>query len=277
MAEFAPFDYARSVGAGTRNALAQMQFMAGADELKKKRGIANALKDAASAGRAPEDVLTERGFQPEANAMRARALEYQVNGLRYVAGKARQVRDQAGYDALRADLEARGLANPGELPEQFSPAIITQLTNGADRLLRTIPEYQGDGRWQDMGVDPLGNLTPRGEPYTLSDAGKGRGGRGGRGGPSFKASDANSIRNAVAGLYGGMYDPETGKFVALDRDTIKKVNAIASYAQRIYIDALRAGEQIPHDEAVRRAARKMNIEIPNLGDPNALSDPLGIR
>jgi hypothetical protein len=90
---------------------------------------------------------------------------------------------------------------------------------------------------------------------------------------TYKSSDNNSIRGAVAGVFGGIYDPTTGNFTALSDDVAGKVLGVASRATRIYID----GEgSITHEEAAAQAAQEagISVTVPGPARTNAVE---GIR
>jgi hypothetical protein len=77
----------------------------------------------------------------------------------------------------------------------------------------------------------------------------------------MKASDSNSIRAASAGIYGGTWDPQTGKVLGVSKDQTKNVAAISERASKVYRDA---GGNMTHDEAVAKAARELGIDIPKI-------------
>jgi len=82
----------------------------------------------------------------------------------------------------------------------------------------------------------------------------------------MKASDSNSIRAAAAGLFGGTWDPQTGKVLGVQKDATAKVSSISERASQLYKDAQ---GQLTHDQAVAKAARELGIEIQSL-NPRSL-------
>lgn len=84
----------------------------------------------------------------------------------------------------------------------------------------------------------------------------------------FKASDANSIRAAAAGLYGGTWSPETGRVMGVDKESTAKVLSISERAAKLYREA---EGSISHDEAAAQAARELGIQIQKLA-PRSIKD-----
>ena len=87
--------------------------------------------------------------------------------------------------------------------------------------------------------------------------------KGTSGGKGFemKASDSNSIRAAAAGLFGGIWDPATGRVSGVSKDMTAKVAAVSEEASRIYKES---GGSKTHDQAAAEAARKLGIDIKDL-------------
>lgn len=84
----------------------------------------------------------------------------------------------------------------------------------------------------------------------------------------MKASDSNSIRAAAAGLFGGTWDPQTGRVLGVEKDMTKKVASISERASQLFMDSQ---GKMPHDQAVGKAARELGIEMQNL-NPKPLRD-----
>lgn len=70
---------------------------------------------------------------------------------------------------------------------------------------------------------------------------------------SMKATDTNSIYRQAAGLFGGMYDPMTGRIGGLNREQAQTVQGIASRASQIYMEG---GGEVDHATAVDQAYKE---------------------
>jgi len=94
----------------------------------------------------------------------------------------------------------------------------------------------------------------------------------------YKPSTANSIRDGVALVFSGRYDPTTNTFLGLSKDVGQKAAAIASEAEKIYRKSKGA---IEINEAVTLSAKRFGIELPSPIDENAskppINDPANIR
>jgi hypothetical protein len=69
-------------------------------------------------------------------------------------------------------------------------------------------------------------------------------------GGSLKASDTNAIYRQAAGLYGGMFDPMTGRIAGLNREQSEQVQSIAARASQLYMQSEGA---LDHASAVQQA------------------------
>jgi len=70
----------------------------------------------------------------------------------------------------------------------------------------------------------------------------------------FKATDSNTIYRQAAGLFGGLYDPLTGRISGLNKEQSAQVQRISARAARIMKES--SGE-IDHASAVEEA---LNVE-----------------
>lgn len=84
-------------------------------------------------------------------------------------------------------------------------------------------------------------------------------------GGGFRAADTNAIYRQAAGLFGGMWDPISGRVAGLSREQSEQAQRIASRASQIY-----ASGQVPdHATAVDIALQEMrsgSIPAPSLGN-----------
>lgn len=229
------------------------------------------VAQAAQNYRANEQLMGLRDSQ-EQRANENHLFQQEVQGLEFLANVKQHITPD-NYGAVRQSMVEKGLVDPTMVPEQYDAQWLGRVQEDAKANLKKITMMLGPGQAQDTLYNNA-EVVQRGDPYDPADAKSS--GKGSGKGFEFKSSDANSIRASAASLFGGIYDPETGKFGALDKASTRKVNAITATAQRIYKNA---GGDIPHDEAVRQAADKMNIKIDDLLDPNRKdpnNDPLGL-
>lgn len=170
----------------------------------------------------------------------------------------------AAYQQVRGTL-APELAEG--LPEQFDPNFVQmqlararelddllanpeKVTIGAeDRLYR-------DGRVIESAVSDSerNRQNSRGNALIRAEASA-------AGGGGIKSADTNAIYRQAAGLFGGAFDPTTGRISGLDADAMGKVQSITEEASRMYAD----GEASTHAGSVASAARKLGVSVQNLG------------
>lgn len=77
----------------------------------------------------------------------------------------------------------------------------------------------------------------------------------------MKSSDESLMYRQVAAMYGGIVDPKTNQIRNLTRSQAGKVQAISSEAARLF----QTGEATTRSGAVAMAARKLGIEVRDLG------------
>lgn len=70
----------------------------------------------------------------------------------------------------------------------------------------------------------------------------------------LKASDSNAIYRQSAGLFGGTFDPITGRIAGLNREESQTVQSIAARASQMY---MQAGGKLDHATAVERAFQEV--------------------
>lgn len=296
MAQFNFFNYGQAAqdaeaikSARTRNRMAGLQ----ADEAEniiKNRKRAKEVRQQMENMPAAIERLEAEGLFDEADKLRETYVTTQYNNARGIASM-RDLLNEDNWKSFREGMIRSGAMEPDMLPVEYSDdwlrKRVEEEKGKLERLTRQWGGEQGVTFSQDF-IQQDGEIIWEGKPYEDSADRTARGGGSG-GWDGVTASDSNSIRNASASLYGGMWDPVTQRIVGLDKDAEKKVLAISSEAANIYNNNK---GRIPHDEAVRRAARKMKIEIPELNQPepdhqNQLNpqqqqgqgaqDPLGIN
>lgn len=134
-----------------------------------------------------------------------------------------------------------------------------------------------NGRKMKMDViQQDGQIVWEGDWYP-ADTGGGQPSKGSGAGFELGASDSNAIGRAAAELFGGWYDPQTGRISGLDKDTAQRVQAIREEAEKTFADHRQRGiGGFGHAVAVSEAARRLGINVQNVRNPSA-ADPLLLR
>lgn len=261
------FDPAGSMARGTQMAANEMTMQGMAQDQQQKKQMGAIRQQAIDGGYDIEkhkDLLMSQGYFEEALDLQELAdkgkkdkQSIAKSGLEILNSTAKiaSTLGEAGWPALRGALVNSGMASEESLPTEYdeqAQKIATGLVGNTSKMLSVL-KFRSGNEQKDMLVSD-GQIVKTGEAYDPTK-------KEGSGGFEFKASDANSIRGASAGIFGGRYDPVTNEFTMLAPDTEKKVNAISAAAQRILMEEQ---GRIPHDEAVRLAAGKMGIDIKDL-------------
>lgn len=244
-------------------------------EAARQRGQAvNALRSRVAAGEegamdefvaiAPEEAKqTLDAYNAMDERQKAQADE-NIDAIGRMAAYVMQSEDPAAaYSQVRSSLDPEMTQG---MPEQFDPNFVQmqlararelddllanpeKVTVGAeDRLYR-------DGQVIDTAVSSAerDRQNSRGNALIRAKAS-------GAGGGSLKSSDTNAIYRQASSLFGGAFDPSTGRVSGLDGEAMGKVQSISEEASRLYAD----GEVNTHAAAVSQAARKLGIEVQNL-------------
>lgn len=181
--------------------------------------------------------------------------------------------NQDNYLQIRQDLLQAGAIEPAMWPMEYSDEWFKKETKDRRGALSKLTrKWAGEGAimTQDL-VQGDGEILWEGKPYQDPDdlpadeaAAKAF---------TFKASDSNAIGKQSERLYGGFFDPSTGKIAGLDPAKAAKVAEVQAEAERIFAE----GEgQVTHAIALAQAARKSGIRIRDSEDQST-SDPLGLR
>lgn len=80
---------------------------------------------------------------------------------------------------------------------------------------------------------------------------------------AIESKDVGKLNASVADIFGGTFDPISGRIMGLDKKSRTKAAALKARAQRLFINAKGT---MAHDEAVNKAAREMGIEIQKVGE-----------
>ncbi len=229
----------------------------------------------------PEQIqqLEAAGLFDEAEEVRNSYVDSQLNAINMIEGLRNGI-NADNYKSFRADMIASGSMSPEFLPVEYSDQWFRdQVDERKGAISKFTKKYTDQGvTWAQDYITQDGEILwdMMSDPYR-ADTGKGKGGSGGEWG-GMKSADSNAIRGMANELFGGFFDPQTGQYAGLTPDKSQKVAALSEEAAKIYS----ANEgRIPHSEALARAARKLEIDIPQVspntpGGANA-TDPFGWR
>ena len=219
-------------------------------------------------------ALEEASMFDQADELRNSYIAAKKNEVDLLTSMRKSI-NKDNYPRLRQDLLAAGAVTPEMMPVDYSDDwfkeqidknkgnlskfTVDSFRNGAN-MSRDYVTQDGQVRW-----DLTGKWYEDGPKDNA-----GGGGAGGSGGVDFKATDSNAIGKQIVRLFGGFYDPQTGRISGLDPDTSSRVQAIQEEAELIYIQG-----GVPHGVAVAKAARKLGINIDNIRNKQD-NDPLGL-
>jgi len=255
-------------GARIRNRIGQMQTeeMENQQQNRQKRQQIMAMVDDMP-GRI--DAMKAEGMYDEAFDLQNQYLQIKKNGMVIADGMLRNVTPET-WTQMRGDLIRQGAIEPYEMPTNYSQEWLQNKYNKAKADYKVVTETYGskDGAMkQDYRVIE-GQREKVGDPYPAYKPDKEKaGGRGTAGG--LKAADSNAIANATADMFGGIYDPQTGRIGGIDPKETSRVAAIQARAEELYMKNPGMG----HRMAANEAAREAGIDIQRLG-PTA--DPLNL-
>ena len=183
-----------------------------------------------------EDALELKG---KISDEKKKTVDTQIQLLKLLKKSTEGVVDDNSYQAWRHKAIKIGAATEAELPTKYddrAKKLIKRIGIGAEKLMK-------------FGIDREKVAAKK------------------KGGGAIARKDASLINNSAVELFGGTFDPETGRIIGLDKKVRNKVAALKSRAQRIFANS---GGQMTHDEAVNQAADEMGIEIEDLGNRKKL-------
>jgi hypothetical protein len=185
----------------------------------------------------------------------------------------------ANYDGIREDMIKSG-AIMGEMwPEEFDPNWARDQAKATRaNLQRHVEKWEDDGVVMSQDIFSRGGVVDEsmgGQPYSLDSDQRGAA-KGGDNWKGWTATDSNAIGKQSERLYGGFYDPATGRMTGLDPTKAAKVQSVQDEAEQIYTRARNAGDpSMTHARAVAQAARKAGIKIEDVEDEHA-TNPLNL-
>lgn len=220
-------------------------------------------------------LLEQAGHPQAAQELRTGLLQKAERGYEFLQHSLPFLNEQT-WPAFKRNVVDAGLTTAEALPDEYDPKFVAQLEQ---RLVGQLTELYGDieqvaegpggaaifGQ-RDERTGKLANVTTIKPPASSApDAPSGyRFAEGGDleaipGGPAdkpqggaLKAADSNSIFRQAASLFGGQWDPVTGRFSGLEKDQAVQAQNIAARASEIY-----ASEGVPHAVAVQQAFNEM--------------------
>lgn len=199
-------------------------------------------------------LLEEAGYPDRALAVRELAdkrkgskLGMQTQVLDFVARAAPLVTDQQSLDALRGGLQAVGI-DPQMIPAQFTPE-----TQQALQVMGMGAAKQAELMFKQMELK-LKEREVRVKERDVAAKEKGEGSK-----PKY-----NDVRMRVADLFGGIYDPITGRIGGMDKTKTNKALGMMAKAERLLADS-----DLTPAEAVAKVAQEYGMMIPGAPAPAA--------
>lgn len=151
-----------------------------------------------------------------------------------------------------------------KLPEQYDPQFMELSLSKAmamDKLLENPKAIQVGG--EDV-VYKAGREVER-KTRPVKDSGTGSDGGG------VKSADESLMYRQSVELLGGLFD-QAGNITNLDPTVRNKVQGIATEATKIFREG-----GVTRSQAVKQAAQKFGLEVPDAGNTVDNNDPLGLR
>lgn len=266
-------DVYRTVEA-VKGARQDREFKAEDREAARQRAqTVNALRSRVAAGEegamkefvalAPEEAKqTLDAFNAMDERQQAQAKE-NVETVGRMAAYVMQSQDpETAYQTVRSNLDPQVAS---QMPDQYDPNFVQMQLARARELddLMSNPEKVTIGAEDRLYKD--GQVIDRAVSSQERDRQNSRGNALIRaqsdGGGRLKSSDTNAIYRQAVGMFGGTFDPVTGRVSGLDANQSSRVQAMAERASELYANQ----ETNTHAQAVAQAARELGIEVQNLG------------
>ena len=243
-----------------------------AEDRRRKQAQADQIRRSMETMPEAIDELESQGLFDQADELRTSYLRQAKGGVEIARMLAKGL-NESNYKQVRHDMIQSGAITGDLWPEEYSEDWWAKQIAEKKRTLT-----QHTVRWQEengatVAQDLLasdGDIFWKGTPYESAADRKAR--DGGGDGFEFKASDTNAIGTQVTRLFGGVYDPATGRFAGLDPQKANRAAAVHAAADELYA----AGQGgVTHAQAVREAARRLRISIEDPND-SLINDPAGI-
>ena len=280
---FQQVDYGRAVTSGQQIQHNRLRNQALGDEQEQNRNMLANRKKAQEIrqmhNQMPDQIaaLEEANMFEQADQVRDQYIKTRKTEVDLLTAMRPNI-DATNYKSLRQDLIQAGAVTPDMMPVEYSDAWFRkQIKEKRGALSKfTVDSFENGAIMSQDFVTQDGQIRwdLTGNPYDRDAGEDGKGGKGGSGKDFvMKAADASQIGKQIERMFGGFYDPATGKLQGLDPEVAPRVQAIQEEAEQIYNENQGA---IPHGVAVTRAARKLGINIKNYRDA-AATDPLSLR
>ncbi len=281
---FQTFDYGKAVTDGQRIQYNQLRNDALGDEQEQRR---NMLKNRQKAQQIrhlydsmPEQIsaLESEGLFDQADELRNDYIKFRKSETTILETMRPNI-NADNYKSLRQDLIQAGAVTPDMMPTEYSDEWFTkQIKDKKGKLEKfTVDSFRNGATMSRDLVQQDGtiNWELSGEWYKNTDKNKGGdgGGSGSGGGFEFKPADSNAIGKQAERIYGGLYDPVTGRIGGLNPEQSAQIQAVQEEAERIYQENQ---GNVTHAVAVARASRKMGVNVKDIRDSQA-TDPLNLR
>lgn len=217
------------------------------DAEKKER-----QKAAEDAVREQQNKLNDPDEVPGADIMSA-GLGAEYSGLQAGRAHAQTTREHQTVSTPAGLGDDTAEASRQAALESLAPA--TTIANQRPRAAGNEP--------LEITIDENGNsvYTRRSDSVGQKPGARPSSGGAGVGPGGIRSTDSGLIYRQSAGLFGGTYDPTTGRFAGLDRDSAAKVQRIASRASVIFKQG-----NIDHATAVYQALDEMKKAAAGGGD-----------
>lgn len=150
---FQPYDYGAAVGAGTRNALMEMQGLEAGRRMQEQNAIRQMMQQ-----EDPQAALRAGGFPQQAQQMALQDAEFQLKGLEYVKKFAPTIANEGQYKNFKQQAERLGFSSPGVLPETYDEGTKNLLKTMAGNAQVQYETITGPGG-SILQRDPAGKLT----------------------------------------------------------------------------------------------------------------------
>lgn len=217
------------------------------------------------------EQLENDGLFKEADELRASYID-QAKAQVELAKSFSEGLTAENYDEVREGLISEGMIDGDLWPVNYDANWFKENNRTAASSLTKLTR-----KWYENGavmaqdiMQRGGEITWEGEPYPAPKTGAQGGSQ------NYTSGDDNAIRNAIKEEFGGFYDPQTGQWAGLSRDTAQRVTGVAEAATKIFADAKAQGQVPPmtHSIAVAQASRAAGITIEKVGDEN--KNPLNL-